>query len=326
MAAVYDEVVTNRPIHANGEHVVKIYDDDRDLIDGAADFLAEGLIAGESALVVATGSHREGLEAAARARGVDATALSDAGQYLATDAREMLTRFMCDGSVGAQRFHDEIGDLLSAVRGRRVRVFGEMVALLWGSGNVVAALEVETRWNALASQREFSLYCAYAVSQFGPSSDLSALRDVCMHHSGVLAPRSYEVTDPGRSPAGPDTRPTELFFPTPLAVRAARNFVRDTLGSWDAHALVERAVLITSEFATNAVVHARSPFRVSIKRGDGTVTLEVQDGGDGSVRAKSAAVDVPGGRGLAMVDSICPAWGSERVADGTVVWAELSPD
>jgi hypothetical protein len=42
-----------------------------------------------------------------------------------------------------------------------VRVFGEMVSLLWDAGLIDAAVELEVLWNELGVQYPFSLLCAY---------------------------------------------------------------------------------------------------------------------------------------------------------------------
>lgn len=54
------------------------------------------------------------------------------------------------------------GSVISrAAEGRpRVRIFGEMVALLWAEGMNDAALGLEGLWNDLRKLRPFSLLCA----------------------------------------------------------------------------------------------------------------------------------------------------------------------
>jgi hypothetical protein len=55
----------------------------------------------------------------------------------------------------------------AAKAGRPVRVFGEMVALLWQAGLTDAAVEVEAMWNELGAQYPFSLLCAYPAQPAG---------------------------------------------------------------------------------------------------------------------------------------------------------------
>jgi hypothetical protein len=48
----------------------------------------------------------------------------------------------------------------AAEAGRPVRVFGEMVSLLWDAGLIDAAIEVEAMWNELGARYPFSLLAA----------------------------------------------------------------------------------------------------------------------------------------------------------------------
>jgi anti-sigma regulatory factor (Ser/Thr protein kinase) len=84
------------------------------------------------------------------------------------------------------------------------------------------------------------------------------------------------------------------------------------------------AALLLSELATNAVLHARSPFTV-IARFDGThLVLEVGDGSQAQprvgIRDRS---DAPGGRGLMLIDSISSRWGILPTTNGKRVWFAL---
>ncbi|MDP8931195.1 MAG: MEDS domain-containing protein [Actinomycetota bacterium] len=52
----------------------------------------------------------------------------------------------------------------SSALGRDVRIYGEMVALLWEEGNILAAMALEDLWNQFAGSRAFSLMCAYPMN------------------------------------------------------------------------------------------------------------------------------------------------------------------
>ena len=112
--------------------------------------------------------------------------------------------------------------------------------------------------------------------------------------------------------------------PEPAKLRAARRFVDETLTDWGLESLCEDARLITSELAANAVLHARTDFRVTLQSaGLGHLRIEVWDG---KVRMSSPAAPPQGatsGRGLVLVDTLATAWGTEVVRDGKVVWVEL---
>ena len=55
-----------------------------------------------------------------------------------------------------------------------------------------------------------------------------------------------------------------LFVPTTAVSGEARRFVREALVLWGEDQLREEAEIIVAELASNAVLHARSPFRATV--------------------------------------------------------------
>jgi hypothetical protein len=145
------------------DHAVAFYDHDADLIATLAGFVGDGLRLDETVLVVATPVHRAALTQVLAQRGLHVDALQAAGRLAVLDAAELLQSLLVGGSPASAAFAAHVGRLLdrAAADGRPVRVFGEMVALLWARGDVVAALELEALWNELARERRFLLLCAY---------------------------------------------------------------------------------------------------------------------------------------------------------------------
>jgi hypothetical protein len=74
------------------DHVVQFYEDDRFLIDAVSSFLTAGMLAGESAVVIATESHRQALSARLEAESVDVDGGCFRGRLLLLDAERPLTR------------------------------------------------------------------------------------------------------------------------------------------------------------------------------------------------------------------------------------------
>jgi anti-sigma regulatory factor (Ser/Thr protein kinase) len=308
------------------DHAVAFYDDDADLISCLADFVGDGLRLDEGVLVVATPAHREALAQSLAQRGLDVEALQASGRYTALDAAELLQSFLVGGSPVPALFARHVGGMLAraAAGGRPVRVFGEMVALLWSRGDVVAALELEALWNDLARDRRFLLLCAYPAATLTERDELAPLAGVCHEHSALLAPASYssEVVVLGR-PDGSGGR-TETFVPVPESIRVVRRFLACTLRAWGEDALVPNGELVLSELATNAIRHARSPFRVVISRPTGAVRVSVEDIGGGLPREIGQSMDGVSGRGIALVSALAERWGVDSGADGKTVWVELA--
>jgi Histidine kinase-like ATPase domain len=111
----------------------------------------------------------------------------------------------------------------------------------------------------------------------------------------------------------------------PENVSAARRFVCGWLAGHDLDALVGDAQLVVSELATNAVLHARTPFTVMVTRTLDTVTVSVTDGVAVDIRGPATAwwYDVSG-RGLYMVGAYSKEWGVTPTQRGKTVWATFS--
>ncbi|HEX8147103.1 MAG TPA: ATP-binding protein [Pyrinomonadaceae bacterium] len=175
-----------------GEHFVQFYESDEFLLGSLGGYVGEGLAAGEACVVVATGARRAGLDTHLRARGHDPRAARGRGQFFSLDAAETLSKLMVGGSPESTRFEEVVGGLVErAGGGRRVRVFGEMVALLWADGNRDAAIRLESLWNGLQRRRPFRLFCAYPMRHFGGAAQAGPLGHVCAEHSRVIPAESY---------------------------------------------------------------------------------------------------------------------------------------
>jgi hypothetical protein len=122
----------------------------------------------------------------------------------------------------------------------------------------------------------------------------------------------------------PERREAEFAF-APESVRQARQFVVAALAAWGLGELAGTAELLTSEVTTNAVAHARTPYRLAIERRARDVLVEVSDGSARLPERRCPGIDDPSGRGLLIVNCFAGAWGSYRRGDGKVVWFILSP-
>jgi CheY-like chemotaxis protein len=110
---------------------------------------------------------------------------------------------------------------------------------------------------------------------------------------------------------------------TAASVREARDTVRRLISTWGMAAIGETAELCTSELATNAVIHARSPVLLVVSRQPDGVRVEVEDESPGHLAAGTLDGDGESGRGLAIVDALSDFWGVEQNKVGKSVWFEL---
>ncbi len=138
----------------------------------------------------------------------------------------------------------------------------------------------------------------------------------------------YQVGDgltAGRGARPTPPREARIKLPVhPASSGKARRFVAGALRSWRMPELTEGAVeLLTSELATNAVRHARSPFTVILRYDGQRVRVEVDDSSPLEPRQRTPSDEDTGGRGLILVDAMAEAWGVTPVRHGKRVWFEV---
>jgi hypothetical protein len=173
------------------DHFVEFYEDDNTLVDSVTRFISLGLSQDEAAIVIAEPSHLQAFEAKIGRR-IDLRAARENGSYVALDAAETLSLFMRDGGPIKERFDRALQDVVDQMQGKKIRAFGEMVALLWSEGNVGAALALEDIWNDFLVRNSLRLFCAYPSSVFGGLNKAS-LEAVCDRHSHILIPPTEDA-------------------------------------------------------------------------------------------------------------------------------------
>ena len=125
--------------------------------------------------------------------------------------------------------------------------------------------------------------------------------------------------------SGAQVDEVSLDLPRDLAsVSKARIFVADTLESRGLSDVVDDALVVVSEFVTNAVTHADSGCVVRVGIDGSAVRIAVVDSGQGTPDPKPFTGDQPHGRGLHIVGALTRAWGVTEVPGGKMVWAEMS--
>ena len=127
------------------------------------------------------------------------------------------------------------------------------------------------------------------------------------------------------SKAAPVITQARIFDGSPEEIRSVRNFVGQLV---DGCPVANDVVLLSSELATNAVVHTASgtegTFSVSVIAESGWVRVEVHDLGSATAPATGPSRQ-PGesGAGLSIVETIADRWGFHGGPRGRVVWFEM---
>ncbi|MEX0795998.1 MAG: ATP-binding protein [Acidimicrobiia bacterium] len=112
------------------------------------------------------------------------------------------------------------------------------------------------------------------------------------------------------------------FPPEPLSAPAARKFVL-SLGWSDDSDINIRLATVVSEIVTNAILHARTTFVVSVSPDPTAIRVEVTDGSSSFPARGKYDPTQPTGRGLAIVDAMADRWGVATEPTGKTVWFEL---
>jgi len=178
---------------SQSEHFVQFCETDEFLVNSLSEFIGTGLRAGDACIVIATKSHRESLEERLQAEDLEVAAARARGQYVSIDAAATLPKFMVEGLPDPGRFTEVVGSMIArAAKGRRhVRIFGELVVLLWADGNRAAAIRLEELWNHLGETHPFSLFCAYPMHGFAGEVYEVEFTEICKQHSQVIPAESY---------------------------------------------------------------------------------------------------------------------------------------
>ena len=110
------------------------------------------------------------------------------------------------------------------------------------------------------------------------------------------------------------------------SVARLRHFATDAVSAHAPDVDCDTVALLVSEVATNALVHGAGDVRLRVVPQRRGVRIEILDGSPTLPRRRAATVYDEGGRGIALVEAMAAAWGSESTADGKKVWFEVAAE
>jgi KaiC/GvpD/RAD55 family RecA-like ATPase len=150
-------------------HIVYPYTDEALVSQAAALFAGAGLRNGEGVILVMRAAHRDSITRRLVAEGYDVENLQRSGRLICIIAEDLIAGFMRDEVPDEEIFSAVLEELIKSCRagtGRstgQVRVFCEMVSLLWNS-NLMATISLEEMWNRIIDRNSVSLMCTYALN------------------------------------------------------------------------------------------------------------------------------------------------------------------
>lgn len=180
---------------ASCDHLVQFYESEKAFLDTLEGFVGSGLLAGENVIVIATQPHLDLLNQRLQYQGFDLIGLVASEQYIPLDAVATLDLFMVNGKPDPVLFNMHIKALVKEIarKGRKVRAFGEMVAVLWKEGNYDATVELEMLWHEFHHENSFSLYCAYPKASMPLST--THLDAICHSHTMIIDSEMSTTTE-----------------------------------------------------------------------------------------------------------------------------------
>jgi hypothetical protein len=148
-------------------HIVYPYTTDAEVTDVVSLFASSGLRNGEAVVLVVSRAHCEPIRRRLGEQGFSVQELEATGQLVCQDAQELLDTFMFDGIIDQHRFKTILDGMIrkakSASSHRSVRIFGEMVDLIWRT-RAQTTQRLEELWNDVIEEHSVPLLCAYSLA------------------------------------------------------------------------------------------------------------------------------------------------------------------
>jgi len=179
---------------APSDHFLQIYESDEIFLDSLEAFANSGFANDDGVIIIATDSHLLALNRRLE-KNYNLNKLKAERQYIPIDAENALSEITNGDNIDEVKFHTLIDKLLSRVnkqRGGMVRVFGELVAILWGQGNRKAVIKLEKLWHELCSSGVLCLFCAYPKSGFRQDA-IKSIKDICECHNNILENNTFSA-------------------------------------------------------------------------------------------------------------------------------------
>jgi hypothetical protein len=176
-------------------HIVQLYQDDVFYGEAISHFAAEGLVRGESIILVATKPHWKTISGRLHGKGFDTDRLFRDGQLTLLDADATLPKFMAGGLPDGKIFKPLAKRTIEKARAGgkfpRVRWWGEMVNVLYVEGNPRASNRLEEFFDEVAHEESIAIFCSFLMDKFDPKIYSEAFGNVCRTHSHVIPCDDY---------------------------------------------------------------------------------------------------------------------------------------
>jgi hypothetical protein len=177
-------------------HIVQLYQDADFYGEAISHFAAEGLVRGESIILVATDPNWRNIAPRLESKGFQIADLFARGQLTLLDADETLPKFMAGGMPDGNIFKPLARETIEKARcgGKypAVRWWGEMVNVLHVDGNGKASHRLEQFFDEVAHEESIAIFCSFLMDNYDPSIYDESLGNVCCTHSHLIPSDDYD--------------------------------------------------------------------------------------------------------------------------------------
>lgn len=152
-------------------HIVYPYTNEEKAVNAVYLFASSGFSKGESVILIMADSHAEAIKARLFEGRHGFESLEAEGRLECISADAILRELTAGGRFDEARFQDWIGGVIDRARANspsgEVRIFGEIVSLLWSRNEVALAEQLEILWRDVVERYDISLFCCYALLESG---------------------------------------------------------------------------------------------------------------------------------------------------------------
>jgi hypothetical protein len=178
-------------------HIVQLYQNADFYGEAISHFAAEGLVRGESIIIVATAPNWANISGRLVGKGFTPDDLLRRGQLTVLDADETLPKFLVDNQPDGKIFKGLAEATIERARAGgkfpRVRWWGEMVNVLYVEGNQSASTRLEELFDEVAHEQSISIFCSFHMDKYDPTIYDRAFGDVCRTHAHIIPAEDYAL-------------------------------------------------------------------------------------------------------------------------------------
>ena len=178
-------------------HIVQLYQEADFYGEAISHFAAEGLVRGESIIIVATGRNWANISGRLISKGFIPEELCHRGQLILLDAEGTLPEFLVGDMPDAKKFKEiaeaTIQQARSGGKFPRVRWWGEMVNLLYITGNQSGSTRLEELFDEVIRDQSIAIFHSFLMDKYDPKIYDRAFGDVCRTHAHVIPAKDYAM-------------------------------------------------------------------------------------------------------------------------------------